>query len=141
MQRPGVRRLFSISLRRDRWERDVEDEILTHLANRAERLMEQGMSAAEAKNEAMRRFGSLEEGRTRLLEAASHREDYMRRKEHSPSCDRISPSPRAPSHTTTDGPPSRSLRSPLALARRRQCGARQRRFCCIRCPIPAPIGS
>lgn len=82
MNRPGIRRLFSLSLRRrDRWEREVEEEILTHLAIRAERLMEQGMSAPQARDEAIRRFGPLDESRRRLVDAASHREDFMRRQE------------------------------------------------------------
>jgi putative ABC transport system permease protein len=82
MKRSGVRRLLSLPLRRrDRWEREVEEEILTHLTIRAERLVALGMSPTEAKDEAIRRFGSLEEGRALMIEAASHREESMRRKE------------------------------------------------------------
>ncbi|HET9425382.1 MAG TPA: ABC transporter permease [Gemmatimonadaceae bacterium] len=81
MKRPGIRRLFSLALRRRDWEREVEEEILTHLAIRAERLVEIGMSPAEAKDEAVRRFGPLGEARARLMEAAGHREEHMRRRE------------------------------------------------------------
>ena len=82
MKRSGVRRLFSLSLRRDRWEREVEEEILTHLTIRAERLMALGMSPKEAKDEALRRFGPLDESKARLVEAAEHREESMRRQEY-----------------------------------------------------------
>lgn len=81
MKRSGVRRLFSLSLRRDRWAREVEEEILTHLTIRAERLQALGMSAQAARDEAIRRFGSLDESRAAMIEAATRREEYMRRKE------------------------------------------------------------
>ena len=81
MRRPGVRRLFSLSIRRNRWESDVEEEILTHLSIRAERLAALGMSPQAARDEAIRRFGPLDESRRKMLEAAGHREEYMRRRE------------------------------------------------------------
>jgi putative ABC transport system permease protein len=81
MKRSGVRRLFSLSLRRDRWADEVEEEILTHLTIRAERLQAFGMSPQAARDEAIRRFGPLDESRQRLIEAATHREHYMRRQE------------------------------------------------------------
>jgi predicted permease len=81
MKRSGVRRLFSLSLRRDRWAREVEEEILTHLTIRAERLQALGMSPQAARDEAMRRFGPLDESRDAMVEAATHREQYMRRQE------------------------------------------------------------
>lgn len=81
MKRSGVRRLFSLSLRRDRWAREVEEEILTHLTIRAERLQALGMSPQAARDEALRRFGPLDEARARMIEAATHREEYMRRRE------------------------------------------------------------
>jgi len=82
MIRPSVKRFFSLSLRRDRWEREVEEEIMTHLSLRAERLVERGYSADEAKAEAIRRFGPLAESRARMIEAATHREQAMRRQEY-----------------------------------------------------------
>src|SRR3954470_6211354 len=81
MKRPGVRRLFSISLGRRRWADEVEEEILTHLAIRAERLVALGMTPQAAKDEAIRRFGPLDESRKQMIEAATHREEYMRRQE------------------------------------------------------------
>ncbi len=81
MKRPGVRRLFSLSLRRNRWESEVEEEILNHLTIRAERLMALGMSPQAARDEAIRRFGPLDESRRQMVAAAAHREEYMRRRE------------------------------------------------------------
>lgn len=82
MIRPSIRRAFRLALRRrDRWERDVEDEIKLHLALRAEQLMERGATADDAFREAVRRFGPVEESRARLLDAARHREQQMQRTE------------------------------------------------------------
>jgi predicted permease len=83
MIRANVRRWFELALRRrDRWEREVEDEIKLHLALRAEQLSAQGASAHEAYEEAVRRFGPLTESRARLLDAAQHREKRMQRTEY-----------------------------------------------------------
>jgi putative ABC transport system permease protein len=80
--RSNIRRWFHLALRRrDRWERDVEDEIKLHLALRAEQLMAEGADATTAYQEAVRRFGPLKESRSRLLEAAGHREQRMERTE------------------------------------------------------------
>ena len=47
MIRDGVRRAFQLALRRrDRWQREVEDEIKLHLTLRAEQLMARGANAA-----------------------------------------------------------------------------------------------
>jgi putative ABC transport system permease protein len=82
MIRVGIRRVFRLPLRgRDRWERDVEDEIKLHLALRAEQLVAQGLSVEDAYSEAVRRFGPLTESRARLLDAARHREQRMQRTE------------------------------------------------------------
>jgi putative ABC transport system permease protein len=76
--RLGVRRALSLALRRrDRWEREVEDEIKLHLTLRAEQLQAQGRAPDEAYTEALRRFGSLDASRRRLLRAAEHREKTM----------------------------------------------------------------
>jgi len=81
--RAGVRRAFRLALhRRDRWEREVEDEIKLHLSLRAEQLLAQGATPDEAYREAARRFGSPTESRARLLEAARHRERRMHRTEY-----------------------------------------------------------
>ncbi len=83
MIRGGVRRFFHLALRRrDRWEREVEDEIKLHLALRAEQFVAHGATPDEACREAMRRFGPLDESRARLLDAARHREQHMRRTEY-----------------------------------------------------------
>ncbi len=82
MIRDGIRRAFSLALRRrDRWERDVEDEIQFHLTLRAEQLLAEGRTPADAYAEAARRFGPLHDSRARLLKAAEHRERAMRRVE------------------------------------------------------------
>lgn len=81
MKRSGVRRLFSLSIGRKRWADEVEEEILTHLSIRAERLVALGMTPQAAKDEAIRRFGPLEESRKQMIEAANHREQYLRRRE------------------------------------------------------------
>jgi putative ABC transport system permease protein len=81
--RAGIRRALSLALRRrDRWEREVEEEIKLHLALRAEQLVDQGRSPDDAYAEAVRRFGALTESRARLLEAARHREARMQRTEY-----------------------------------------------------------
>jgi putative ABC transport system permease protein len=83
MIRSGVRRTFRLALRRrDRWEREVEDEIKLHLSLRTEQLVAQGATRDEAFREAARRFGPLTESRARLLEAARHREQHMHRTEY-----------------------------------------------------------
>ena len=83
MIRAGIRRALSLALRRrDRWEREVEDEIKLHLTLRAEQLIDQGRSPDDAYAEAVRRFGALTESRARLLEAARHREARMQRTEY-----------------------------------------------------------
>ncbi|HEY2164732.1 MAG TPA: ABC transporter permease, partial [Gemmatimonadaceae bacterium] len=82
MIRSGIRRAFDLALRRrDRWEREVEDEITLHLALRSEQLAAAGMSDDEAHREAVRRFGPLSESRAMLLDAAYHRETQMQRTE------------------------------------------------------------
>jgi hypothetical protein len=82
MIRQGIRGAFALALRRrDRWERDVEDEIELHLTLRAERLLAEGKARADAYAEAVRRFGPLNDSRARLLKAAEHRERAMRRVE------------------------------------------------------------
>ena len=82
MIRDGIRRAFSLALRRrDRWERDVEDEIELHLTLRAEQLLSEGRAPGDAYAEAVRRFGPLNDSRARLLKAAEHREQAMRRVE------------------------------------------------------------
>lgn len=73
--RPGVRRLFRLGVRdRELIERETDAEIEEHLRRRAEQLERQGMTPAEARAEALRRFGALDEARERLVRAAARRE-------------------------------------------------------------------
>jgi putative ABC transport system permease protein len=77
------KRVFRLPIRRrSAWERDVEDEILLHLSLRAEQFARQGMTPDAARDEAVRRFGPLNETRADLLEAARHREDHLMRVEY-----------------------------------------------------------
>jgi putative ABC transport system permease protein len=81
--RAGIRRVLNLALRRrDRWEREVEEEIKLHIALRAEQLVAQGATPDEAFREAVRKFGSLVESRARLFDAARHREARMQRTEY-----------------------------------------------------------
>lgn len=73
--RPNVRRLFRLGVRdRELIEREIDAEIEEHLRRRAEQLERRGLSPEEARAEALRRFGSLEEVRERLVRAAARRE-------------------------------------------------------------------
>jgi len=59
--RTGIRRVLNLALRRrDRWEREVEDEIKLHLTLRAEELVARGATPDDAYAEAIRRFGNPE---------------------------------------------------------------------------------
>jgi predicted permease len=83
MIRAGVRRALWLALRRrDRWEREVEEEIKLHLMMRAEQLVANGHTPDDAYAEAVRRFGPLSESRARLVDAARHRETRMERTEY-----------------------------------------------------------
>jgi putative ABC transport system permease protein len=83
MIRTGIRRAFQLALRRrDHWQREVEDEIKLHLTLRAEQLMARGANPNEAYDQAVRKFGPLDESRARLIEAARHREQQMQRTEY-----------------------------------------------------------
>lgn len=75
MIRPGIRRLFHLpppagQVRPE----DLDEEIRLHLELRAERLVQQGMPREEAWEEALRRFGPLDESRRALHDAARRRE-------------------------------------------------------------------
>jgi len=81
--RSGIRRVLTLAIRRrDRWEREVEEEIKLHIALRAEQLVAQGASPDNAYQEAVRKFGPLVESRARLIDAARHREERMQRTEY-----------------------------------------------------------
>lgn len=78
MIRPGIRRLLRLPGRPGRVEeREVEEEIHLHLRLRAAQLEEEGMGTEEARAEALRRFGSLEDARRTLRRAARRREERV----------------------------------------------------------------
>ena len=80
--RAGVKRVFTLAVwRRGRARQEVDDEIRLHLDLRAEQLVRRGLSAAEARVEAERRFGAVDEARERLLRSAQRREDRIRMSE------------------------------------------------------------
>jgi predicted permease len=81
--RPGVRRFLRLAIWRRRLSAgDVDDEIQFHLDQRAAQLVrEHGLRPADARAEALRRFGGLDNARLRLMAAARQRETHMRRAE------------------------------------------------------------
>ena len=73
-----MRRRFPLLVRRapsnpELLQRELDDEISSHLAERAEQLERLGMSPAEAQAEAARRFGDLTAARQRLSRSARRR--------------------------------------------------------------------
>ena len=78
MIRPGIRRILRLF---DRSWRDaaaqVDEEIRFHIESRVEQLMRRGLSRTEARAEAMRRFGSMDDAR-RMRRAAGLRNQRMR---------------------------------------------------------------
>ena len=75
--RPGIRRLFQLAVRRDHAV-DADDEIRIHLQLRTDQLVREGLSPAEARAEAERRFGSIEVERVRFRESAQRRDARIR---------------------------------------------------------------
>jgi len=76
--RPGVRRLFDLMLRRaDTAKRDVDAEVALHLELRIEQLVRQGLTREAARQEAERRFGSMEKFRPSLQQTAHRRDRRM----------------------------------------------------------------
>lgn len=78
--RPGVRRLLRFPVRtRAAMKRDVDDELAALIAHRVEHLIAHGMSADDARTEALHRLGaSLDETRLRLHTHADQRERRLR---------------------------------------------------------------
>lgn len=78
MIRPGVRRFFRLFLRRrPDAQRQVAEEIELHIQLRIEQLMRRGLSAAEARAEARRRFGSITDAQRSLSKRARERDRRM----------------------------------------------------------------
>ena len=78
--RPGIRRLFRLGVRRET-RREADDEIRLHLQLRADQLMQEGLSPSEARAEAERRFGSIDEEREQFHAASEKRERRIRTRE------------------------------------------------------------
>jgi predicted permease len=80
--RPGVARLFRLAARSaDRVRADADDEIRLHLELRVRQLVKEGLSPAEARAEAERRFGPIDQTRERLHRSAARREKRIRMRE------------------------------------------------------------
>jgi predicted permease len=62
---------------RRRIERETDDEIRAHLANRVDDLVARGMPRRQAEDEALRRFGPLDTSRAELIVAARHRDRVL----------------------------------------------------------------
>lgn len=79
---PGVRRLLRLRARGARdVEREIDDEVASHLALRADWLVARGMPREEAEREAARRFGDLQVARRQLYTNARAREGHMQLRE------------------------------------------------------------
>ncbi|HEY2855044.1 MAG TPA: ABC transporter permease [Gemmatimonadaceae bacterium] len=75
--RPGIRRLFRVFSRRDP-QCDADDEIRLHLDLRTRQLVAEGMSHDEARAEAVRRFGGVDETRVMLRQSNERRNLHAR---------------------------------------------------------------
>jgi putative ABC transport system permease protein len=79
---PRALRYFRLALRRrSSVASDTDDEIRFHLEARAEQLESQGLTRDEARAEAYRRFGSIDDARLRLRKSALERERRLRIRE------------------------------------------------------------
>ena len=82
MIRPRIKKLFRLAFhRREDAERDVRDEIRLHVELRTEQLIGGGMAPDQARKEAERKFGSIDDVRVKLEDAATHREIVMRKRD------------------------------------------------------------
>jgi hypothetical protein len=82
MIRPGIKKLFRLAFhRREDAARDVRDEIRLHVELRTQQLIGGGMAPDEARTEAERRLGSLDEAHPKMEANATHREAVMRKRE------------------------------------------------------------
>jgi predicted permease len=81
--RPRIRKAFRIALlRRDLTEREIDEELRTHIALRVSQLETLGLTRSEAEREAMSRLGvSWDEARTRLHAAGRGRDSRLRLRE------------------------------------------------------------
>jgi predicted permease len=82
MIRPRIKKFFRIALRRDDIvARNVDDEIRAHLDMRTEQLVREGFAPDAARDEAARRFGSMDDARRDLQQHAHQRERTMQFRE------------------------------------------------------------
>lgn len=82
MIRPGIRNLFRLGVRRDDIvARNVDEEIRAHLDMRTEQLVREGFEPNMAREEAVRRFGSMDDARRELQQHAHQRERTMQFRE------------------------------------------------------------
>ena len=82
MLRPGIPRAFRLALRRrDRTRAEVSDELAHHIEAMTDALIARGVAPDEARAEAVRRLGPLDELQDRLVHAAEWREDRMHARE------------------------------------------------------------
>ncbi len=73
------RRLLRLAVRPPAHEQDVDDELSFHLELSVERLVKSGMAPEEAREEALRRFGDVEQYRDTCVELSRQREREMGR--------------------------------------------------------------
>ncbi|HVZ48910.1 MAG TPA: ABC transporter permease, partial [Gemmatimonadaceae bacterium] len=69
---------FQLPFRRARISRDVDDELAFHVTMRTQQLVAAGLSAATAREEALRQFGDLEAVRASCITNDQHKERTMR---------------------------------------------------------------
>jgi predicted permease len=81
--RPRIRRAFRLALRRrDLSEREIEEELRTHLDLRVSQLVDRGLSPADAERQALSRLGgSWQEAVSRLSAAGRVRDDRLQARE------------------------------------------------------------
>ena len=77
--RPRIRRAFRLALRRpDLSDREIEEELRTHVALRAARLVERGLTPTDAERQALSRLGgSWDDAVSRLRRAGHARDDRL----------------------------------------------------------------
>ena len=80
--RPGLRRMFRLRPRRaGQVAAEVDDEIALHLQLRAEQLERMGLPPAQARLEAQRLFGAVDDARRTLRHSVRRREERIRMRE------------------------------------------------------------
>jgi predicted permease len=79
--RPGIKRLFTLALRRRNAARDVDRELATHLEFRTEQLVHRGWNREDAWAEAVRRLGALDHTARTLGSHAARRDRRMQLRE------------------------------------------------------------